>query len=315
LSSSVRIFAPATVANVACGYDIMGFAVHEPGDEVEMVLHETGDVAITDILGDNGKLPRRADQNTVGIVVQHYLSALNLSYGASITLHKNMPLGSGLGSSASSAVAGLFAINELVRQVQPEKAMSRKELLPIAMEGERLACGAAHADNVAPSLMGGFVLVRSYHPLDVIQINTPAELYCTLIHPHLEVNTKDARNLLKKNLPLEDAIKQWGNTAGLIAGLLQEDYELIGRSIEDVIVEPVRSILIPGYDTVKEAALEAGALGCGISGSGPSMFALSRGKARAEAIATAMQQAFKQLSIDGEVYVSAINSQGPQIKN
>lgn len=315
MSSRVRIFAPATVANVACGYDIMGFAVHEPGDEVEMVLHETGDVTITDIFGDKGKLPRQADRNTVGIVVQHYLSALNLPYGASITLHKNMPLGSGLGSSASSAVAGLFAINELIRQVQPEKAMSRKELLPIAMEGERLACGAAHADNVAPSLMGGFVLVRSYHPLDVIQINTPDELYCTLIHPHLEVNTKDARNLLKKNLPMEDAIKQWGNTAGLIAGLLQADYELIGRSIEDVIVEPVRSILIPGYDTVKAAALAAGALGCGISGSGPSMFALSRGKARAEAVATAMQQAFKQLSIDGEVYVSAINSQGPQIKN
>jgi homoserine kinase len=219
-----------------------------------------------------------------------------------------MPLGSGLGSSAASAVAGVFAINQLLGM-----PMTQQELLPFAMEGERLACGSAHADNVAPSLLGGFVLIRSYSPLDVIKIKTPPNLFCTIIHPHIEVQTKDARDILRKKILMSDAIIQWGNVGGLIAGLMSSDYELIGRSMQDVIVEPIRSILIPGFNEVKAAGLEAGALGCGISGSGPSIFALSTKEATAQKVGKAMTKVFDFLKIGSEVYVSRINNAGPQI--
>jgi homoserine kinase len=191
--------------------------------------------------------------------------------------------------------------------------MTQQELLPFAMEGERLACGSAHADNVAPSLLGGFVLIRSYSPLDVIKIKTPPNLFCTIIHPHIEVQTKDARDILRKKILMSDAIIQWGNVGGLIAGLMSSDYELIGRSMQDVIVEPIRSILIPGFNEVKAAGLEAGALGCGISGSGPSIFALSTKEATAQKVGKAMTKVFDSLKIGSEVYVSRINNAGPQI--
>ena len=207
--------------------------------------------------------------------------------GVEITLHKKMPFGSGLGSSAASTVAGVFAINELLGQ-----PMTREELLPFAMEGERIACGAAHADNVAPALYGGVVLVRSYSPLDVVRLNTPEELYCTIIHPQIEVPTKDARAILRKEVSLEKAIIQWGNVAGLVAGLEKEDYDLIGRSIQDVIVEPVRSLLIPGYEKVKQSAIDKGVLGTSISGSGPSIFSLCRGEEIAINAGKAKQKVF-----------------------
>jgi homoserine kinase len=220
-----------------------------------------------------------------------------------------MPLGSGLGSSAASAVAGVFAANELMG-----KPLSQKELLPFAMEGERVACGSAHADNVGPSLLGGFVIIRSYDPLDIIQIPTPANLYASIVHPQIEVNTKDARRILEREITLGKTITQMGNVAGLVAGLLLPDFDLIGRSLVDVIIEPARAILIPQFDVVKAAALAAGALGCSISGSGPSLFALSAGKETAERVAAAMAYGFNQVGIGTEEYVSEINQQGPMIR-
>ncbi|MDF9800293.1 homoserine kinase [Catalinimonas alkaloidigena] len=315
MEKSIRVFAPATVANVACGFDIMGFAIEQPGDEVVMRLTDKrGVVEIEKIIGDEGKLPLDADKNTVGLVVQQLLHDVNSKHGVSITLYKNMPLGSGLGSSAASAVAGLYAVNELLLRHEPGKAIKeRKHLIPYAMEGERLASGSAHADNVAPALMGGFVLIRSYEPLDVITIPTPLSLWVTVIHPQVEIQTRDARSILRKQISLKDAIVQWGNTAGLVAGLWQCDYELIGRSMQDVIVEPIRSILIPGFDSVKQSAMKAGALGCGISGSGPSVFALSRDELTATEVGRKMQNAFGMLNIDSEVYVSPINRDGPRV--
>lgn len=305
---SIKVFAPATVANVACGFDVLGFAVDSPGDEVILKKTNTGTVVIKEITGDEGRLPKNPMSNTVSISIIQFLEQINSKQGIEITLHKKMPLGSGLGSSAASTVAGVFAINELMGN-----PLTRAELLPFAMEGERLACGSAHADNVGPALMGGFVLIRSYDPLDVIKIPTPKELYATIIHPQIEVQTKDAREILRKQIPIKSAIIQWGNVGGLIAGLMLSDYGLIGRSLQDVIVEPIRSILIPGFDQVKQAAMNAGALGGSISGSGPSMFTLSRDYDTAVRVGKAMEAEFKKIGIGNEVYVSKINENGPVV--
>jgi homoserine kinase len=304
----IKVFASATVANVACGFDVLGFAVDNPGDEVIVKLKSGSGVKISKITGDGGKLSLDAEKNTAGVSIVRFLHHLKSKQGVEVSLNKKMPLGSGLGSSAASAVAGVFAINQLLGM-----PMSQQDLLPFAMEGERLACGSAHADNVAPSLLGGFVLIRSYDPLDVIKIPTPPNLFCTIIHPQIEVQTKDARDILRKKILMSDAIIQWGNVAGLIAGLMKSDYELIGRSMHDVIVEPIRSILIPGFDQAKSNALKAGALGCGISGSGPSIFALSKSTAVAEKVGKSMKEVFDALNIGSEVYVSKINNSGPQI--
>ncbi len=304
----IRVFAPATVANVACGFDVLGFALNEPGDEVIMQTNDSEEVTISKIIGDDGKLPLNANKNTAGVVVKQYLEHIGSKQGIDIQLQKRMPLGSGLGSSAASAVASLFAVNELLGS-----PLTRQELLPFAMEGERIACGAAHADNVAPALLGGFVLVRSYAPLDVVSIPFPKDLVATVVHPQIEIRTEDARSILKKSILLKDAIQQWGNIGGLIAGLIQEDYALIKRSLQDVIIEPVRSLLIPSFDKVKKAALDSGALGCSISGSGPSIFALSTSLATAGEIASAMRKELKMIGIDCDVYISPINKVGPRV--
>ncbi|MBX9850925.1 MAG: homoserine kinase [Cytophagaceae bacterium] len=308
MKESIKVFAPATVANVACGFDILGFAVENPGDEVILKLKPGSGIKITKITGDEGRLSRDAEKNTVGVSISNFLKHIDSKQGIEISLNKKMPLGSGLGSSAASAVAGVFAVNQLLGM-----PMSQEDLLPFAMEGERIACGSAHADNVAPSLLGGFVLIRSYDPLDIIRIPTPKNLYCTIIHPQIEVQTRDAREILKKQILLKDAVIQWGNVAGLIAGLMKSDYELIGRSMHDVIVEPIRAILIPGFEDVKRNAKEAGALGCGISGSGPSIFALSKDEKTAKKAGEKMKEIFADLKIGSDLYVSKINNSGPQI--
>ncbi|GAB3891408.1 homoserine kinase [Larkinella knui] len=305
---SIKVFAPATVANVACGFDIFGFAVDSPGDEIIVRKSDLPGVRIKAIVGDEGRLPKQAERNTAGIAIQTYLKHIESDQGLELILHKKMPLGSGLGSSAASAVAGVFAINELLG-----RPLKQIDLLPFAMEGERLACGSAHADNVAPSLMGGFVVIRSYNPLDIITISTPAQLFATIVHPEIEVNTKDARHILKNEVSMKNTIIQMGNVAGLIAGLMKPDYDLIGRSMVDVIIEPIRAILIPEFSEVKQAALEAGALGCSISGSGPSMFALSRDQPTALRVGNSMQAAFQAVGIGSELYVSGINQEGPRV--
>lgn len=308
MKDSIKVFAPATVANVACGFDVLGFAVDSPGDEVVLTKNNTGNVVIKAITGDEGRLPLNPMSNTVSISILQFLENIQSKQGIDITLHKKMPLGSGLGSSAASTVAGVFAINELMG-----KPLTRMELLPFAMEGERLACGSAHADNVGPALMGGFVLIRSYDPLDVIKIPTPQGMYATIIHPQIEVQTKDARDILRKQIPIKAAITQWGNVGGLVAGLMMNDYALIGRSLQDVIIEPIRSILIPGFAQVKQAAMDAGALGGSISGSGPSMFTLSTDYETARRVGEAMEAEFKKIGIGNEVYVSKINENGPVV--
>lgn len=306
--NEVKAFAPATVANVSCGFDIFGFAVDQPGDEV--VVRKTGgsSVIIESIEGDEGRLPKEAARNTAGVAVLAYLRSIGSDVGLAIRLTKKLPLGSGMGSSAASSVAALVAVNHLF-----DEPLTRRQLLPFAMEAERVACGSGHADNVAPSLFGGFVIIREYTPLDVIQIPVPESLFCTLVHPQLELKTEDSRKVLKLTLTLKDSVKQGGNIAGLVAGMMLPDYDLIGRSLVDHVVEPVRSVLIPGFDEIRKVAKEAGALGCGISGSGPTMFALSANRANAEHAGVAMQRVFQAMGIESEVYVSTVNREGARI--
>jgi homoserine kinase len=305
---SARAAAPATVANVSCGFDIFGFAVEAPADEVEITLNDSRIVTIREIIGDEGRLPLQASKNTAGVGVEAFLAKVASPYGAEIVLYKNLPLGSGMGSSAASSVAALVAINHL-----HGNPLKKEDLLPFAMEAERIACGSAHADNVAPSLLGGFVLIRGYHPLDVTGIPTPDGLFCTLVHPHLELKTEDSRRVLKPSIPIKDAITQWGNIAGLVVGLMKPDFGLISRSLHDVVAEPIRSVLIPGFDVMKEEAIKAGALGCGISGSGPTIFALSTDREIAANVGRLIQEQFSIFQLKSDVFVSAVNREGAKI--
>lgn len=309
MNKSIKVFAPATVANVVCGFDVLGFAVNEPGDVVEMRLTETPGVVISKITGDDGRLPLAAEKNTVSASVQYYLKYINrLDIGVEIELHKKMPIGSGLGSSSASTVAGLFAINNLMGN-----PLSAMELIPFAMRGEELACGYGHADNVAPALLGGFVLIRSYEPLDVISLPTPPNMFAAIVYPEVDVPTKDARQMIKSKVLLKDAVTQWGNVAGLVSGLFMQDFELIGRSMKDVLIEPTRSILIPGFDDLRKIAMDTGAIGFGISGSGPSVFALTKDKETADKIVEEQQRYLNGLDINSKVFVSAVNAEGPRI--
>lgn len=305
---TIRAFAPATVANVSCGFDVFGFAVEQPGDEVVLTLTDQPGVRMKRIEGDGGRLPMDAAKNTAGVAVLAFLNSINSSQGVEIVLKKNLPLGSGMGSSAASSVAALVGINHLFGD-----KLDKKDLLPFAMEAERIACGSAHADNVAPSLLGGFVLIRGYDPLDVVSIPTPDNLYCTLIHPHLELNTQDSRKVLRMNISLKDAVTQWGNIAGLVAGLMKPDYSLISRSLRDVIAEPIRSLLIPGFDKMKEKAMEQGALGSGISGSGPTIFALSTDHDTARKVGEVIGKEFERIRLNSEIFVSKINPKGAMV--
>lgn len=309
MTDTINVFAPATVANVVCGYDVLGFAVHKPGDEVVMRLKDAPSVVISKITGDEGRLPSNASKNTVSVSVQHFLEHIGKpDLGVEIELHKKMPIGSGLGSSSASTVAGLFAINKLLGD-----QLTSRELLPFAMKGEEMACGYGHADNVAPALMGGFVLVRSYDPLDVIALPCPAGLHCAIIFPEVDVPTRDARQMIRSRILLKDAVTQWGNIAGLVSGLYTDDLDLIGRSMKDILVEPVRSILIPDFYRMRELAMENGALGFGISGSGPSVFAFTRDEETAGGITKIIQQHLQEMKISSKTYTSAINREGPRV--
>ena len=309
LRNSIRVFAPATVANVVCGFDVLGFAVNEPGDEVVMRLVDEPGVRLLKITGDDGRLPLDSAKNTVSASVQHYLKHLNRAdVGVEIELHKKMPIGSGLGSSSASTVAGLYAINQLMGNL-----LTAKELVPFAMKGEELACGYGHADNVAPALMGGFVLVRSYEPLDLIALPTPENLFAAIVYPEVDVPTKDARQMIRSKVLLKDAVTQLGNVAGLVSGLFLNDIDLVGRSMKDVLVEPTRSILIPGFEALRALAMENGAVGFGISGSGPSVFALAKDEETARKITDAQQKHLTKLNINSNAYVSSVNAEGPRV--
>jgi homoserine kinase len=307
-NQSVKVFAPASIGNVSCGFDVLGLAVKAPGDEVIVTLNDSRIVTIKSIVGGNGRVPVEADKNTAGVAIMEYLKAIDIQQGAEITLYKNLPLGSGMGSSAASAVAAVVAINELMG-----KSLTRQQLLPFVMEAERMACGSAHPDNAAPSLLGGLILVRESSPLDIVSIPTPQELMCVLVHPHIEVRTRDARQVLKPTISLKDGITQWANTAALVAGMMKGDYELIGRSLVDVVAEPQRSVLIPGFEKIKREALKNGALGCGISGSGPTIFCLCKGADNAKRAGHSIQQEFLTMNLRSEVYISDVNHEGARI--
>lgn len=303
----VEVFAPATVANVVCAFDILGFALEEPGDAVYMRKSTKPGVRIVAISGDDGRLPWETEKNTVGFCAQQLLTYLGRAdVGVEIELHKKMPIGSGLGSSAASTVGGLFAVNELLG-----RPLTVKELLPFALKGEELACGHGHADNVAPSLLGGFTLIRSYEPLDVISLPVPSKLFCSVVFPQVDVPTRAAREMIRSKVSLKDAVGQWGNIAGLISGLFMEDYGLIGRSMQDRLIEPTRAILIPEFYEMRKIALSSGALSFGISGSGPSVFAFTEDESTAAEVTRCVQHHLDEIGIESNGYVSGINKQGP----
>ncbi len=306
----VTAFAPATVANVSCGFDILGFAIDDLGDKVTVELKEQEGLTVKQIEGDGGKLPLEADKNTCTVAIKAMLDALGIQKGITVSLEKGLPLGSGMGSSAASAAAALVAANELLG-----KPFEKNDLVPFAMEAERMACGAAHADNVAPSILGGFVLIRGYDPLDVVKLPVPKGLYCTLIHPHLELKTADSRSVLRQQISLKASTVQSGNIAGLIAGLYESDYGLISRSLKDVIAEPSRALLIPGFYELREAVMEVGALGSGISGSGPTIFILAQGKETALKAGHESKKVFEKIGLEVDVYVSEVNDRGSYISD
>jgi homoserine kinase len=304
----VTAFAPATVSNVACGFDVLGFALASPGDEVTARLVPAG-VSIDSIAGDDGRLPRDAARNTAGVAARALLTAVGEHRGVALTIRKGLPLASGLGGSAASAAAAVVAVDALFELHAPIDT-----LVACALEGERLGAGSAHADNIAPALCGGFVLVRCPSPPDIIRLPVPAGLTAVVVHPDLEIETAKARALLGETVPLADAIRQWANLGALIDGLHRGDFAQIARSLEDTIAEPRRAPLVPGLAAIKRAALGAGALGCSLSGSGPSLFALCRSTADAEQVASAMTAAVRaEIGGEPQTYVSSIAPQGARV--
>ena len=306
MNSGLKVFAPATVANVACGYDLLGFAIDGPGDEIIARRTDKPGLSISKITGCKNKLPMEVERNTAGYAGLKLLEHLGeTNIGIELEIHKKMPFGSGLGSSAASAAAGVMAVNEILK-----RPLSRRELLPFAVLGEQIADGAYHADNVAPSLMGGIIFIRSNKDLDVHRIPVPKGIYATVVYPHIKILTKDARRILSDVVSLEKHVEQNGNLGGLILGLYNSNFDLIKRSLKDVIIEPQRAQLIPGFFEVQEAALKEGALGCSISGAGPSIFALSNNRLIAENIGAKMKAIFSRLKIESELFISSINQQG-----
>lgn len=306
IGSFIKVFAPATVSNLTCGFDILGFPLENIGDELSIKVIRGKRIRIKSIKGF--ELPFEPAKNVAGVVARKMIDELRLDFSFEFEIKKGIEPGSGMGSSAASAAGVAYGINELLG-----KPLKLKELVKFAMEGERLASGTPHADNVAPALLGNLILIRSYNPLDIIQLPSPADLFCTLIHPHIQVKTKESREILEKRIPLNKAVQQWGNVAGLIAGIVQSDYSLISRSMEDVIIEPIRSVLIPRFDEIKKESLDAGALGCGISGSGPSIFAFSKGKENARKVIKAMIETYHGTKIKFDVYISRISPHGTYV--
>jgi homoserine kinase len=304
--NEIEIFSPASVANVSCGFDVLGFCLEPIGDLMRVVKTENQGVEIGTIKGQD--LPKDPKKNVASVAVLALLEKHPSSFGFRIDIDKKIKPGSGIGSSAASAAGAVFAVNELLGA-----PYSKNELLQFAMAGEAMASGAAHADNLAPVLLGGFTLVRNNATLDVISLPTPKELIATVIHPKIELKTIHARAILKDNIPLKKAVEQWGNLGAFVSALYTEDFELMKRSLEDKVIEPYRAMLIPKFDAIKTAALTAGALGSGISGSGPSIFALSKGEETAQKVAKAMSAIYTSINIEHDVYVSKINTEGIKI--
>lgn len=306
LNKEIRIFSPGTVANVSCGFDVLGFCLDTVGDEMVVRISSEKGIRITKIEGFD--LPFETHKNVAGVSAQALIADLKPDCGFEIEIYKFIKPGSGIGSSAASAAGSVFAINELMG-----KPYTKTELTRFAMKGEALASQSEHADNLAPALFGGFTLVKSLCPLEILKLPIPDELYATIIHPQIEIKTAEARAILPKSVPLHDAITQWSNLGSLVHALHNGDYELLQRSLHDSIVEPYRSKLIPHFEDIKLATLASGALGIGISGSGPSIFALSKGEKTAKEVEDAMRKVYTKTAIQFETYVSKINSKGIKI--
>ncbi|KPK83283.1 MAG: homoserine kinase [Bacteroides sp. SM23_62_1] len=300
---SITIYSPATVANVGPGFDILGFAIDRPGDIMTIEIISSLEHEIINRTPYN--IPLEPEKNVAIVSLSAFLEHLGAEEKFCVTFHEKIPPGSGIGSSSASSAGSVFGANILLGA-----PLHREELVPFAARGEQVASGSAHADNVAPALLGGFVLVRSYNPLDLIEISSPLSLHCTVVHPDIQLATQESRKILKGNVPLKTAVEQAGNVAGLITGLLTSDFRLIRDSLHDVIAEPARSFLIPGFERLKEAALRAGALGSSISGSGPSVFSLCPDRELAEAVGREFERIFTEMSIPCKVFISGINHRG-----
>lgn len=302
----IKIFAPATVANVSCGFDCLGFAVDAVGDEMTFTKTSKKGVEITNITGAD--LTYNIDENAASAVIKKILNTANVDFGIALTIHKGFSPGSGLGSSAASAAGAAFGTNQLLGDMY-----SDLELTKFAMFGEKVACGSAIADNVAAAIFGGFILVRSYHPLEIIKLPVPSELRVVAIHPQISIKTKDARAVLPAEIALKDAVTQWANVGGLISGLYTDNYNLISNSLVDIVAEPARKSLIPFFDDIKNSATKAGALGAGISGSGPTVFALCEGDIVAKAVYKSIEESYKNTGINFEMFISKVNHKGIKI--
>lgn len=302
----IKVFAPASVGNLIVGFDIMGLALEKPGDEIIARFSDKKGLEISKIFGGKKKIPYEVEKNTAGVAAQRFLEHIGESdRGIEIEIHKKMPFASGLGSSAASAVAGVMAMNELFK-----RPLQKRELLPFALQGEQIASNALHGDNVAPSLLGGIIFIRNNKEMDVHRIPSPRGLYASVIYPQITIKTSDARNILSDTITLEQHVLQSGNLGGLIIGLYNSDFDLIGRSLQDLIIEPQRSNLIPGFKEVQKVAMKEGALGCSISGAGPSIVALSANSLIAENVGNAMKKVYKDMKIRSELFISTINQEG-----
>ncbi|HOJ38786.1 MAG TPA: homoserine kinase [Ignavibacteriales bacterium] len=305
----IKVFSPATIANVACGFDIFGIALDNPGDEVEISVNlNSKEIKIVEITGDNGLLPYDVDKNTVTISLIEFMKYLNIDIGLDIKIHKKMPFGSGLGSSAASSVAGVFAFNQMLVNSLPKDM-----LLPFVVEGEKAVSGSMHADNVAAALFGGFIVVKKYPQLKILKVDVKNQYFFSVIHPEVEVKTDDARKILRKDVKLEYAINQWGNIAATIIALQTGNNNLLKESLIDVIVEPVRSIFIPEFYNLKDIAYKNNAISCSISGSGPSVFGIFESEEMAKKTLEEQQNLLKSCGIGSDVYLANLNSEGPKV--
>lgn len=302
----IKIFSPATVANVACGFDVLGFCLDTVGDEMVVRKTATKGISITKIEGYD--LPMETKRNVAGVAALALLEKVEVDFGFEIEIYKNIKPGSGVGSSSASASGVVFAMNELLG-----RPFNKTQLSFFAMKGEAVASGSEHADNIAPGIFGGFTLVKSTNPLEILELPTPHDMYATIVHPQIEIKTSEARAILPKEIILQNAITQWANVGSLVHGLHISDYDLISSALKDVVVEPFRKQLIPYFDNAKKAALEAGALGVGISGSGPSIFSLNKGEETAHKVAEAFKNEYDQTGIEFNLYVSRINPNGIKI--
>jgi homoserine kinase len=302
----IKIFGPASVSNVGPGFDLLGFALESPGDELILRKNDTGHIRVVN--ETDYALPSEPDRNVAAVAAMALLEALDVSQGFDLVFTRKIQPGSGVGSSAASCVAAVVGINELLGSPFETAA-----LIPFALEGEKLASGSLHADNIAPALLGGITLIRGYDPLDIKHLPYPDDLWCSVVHPALEIKTAESRKLIPQTIPLKTALQQCGNLAGLVAGLATADYGLIGRSVEDLFAEPYRVHQVPDFAGLRKASLEAGSVGTGLSGSGPSVFSLCRGQEMAEAVGGIMRKHFSERHIRSRIYISRISPDGCRI--